>query len=158
MTKTLYEAIRSGRVVVAPDTDISVVNEINEYNERMSECRAKKAFMDEIALGNDILNPLVVFCLSFVRCENVFANPYLGAGILAVYAALFVIFAIGKSNFIVSTAASTLLIFLDWTFAILLAADVILLLLDLHFRLSLKKERAYPHFRDIQIKFENPGR
>ena len=112
----------------------------------------------EIKFGYTLLNPIVICAMIAAEAPSVFSNPALAIVVLAVYSIIFVIFTLFKDNLVVSTIATVLLLILDLRFAILLIADIVLVLIRNYIEKPLVCQLNYPIFSDIRIKFERFNR
>lgn len=150
------EAIKKGILTVYPDTDKEVVKAVEDYNKRMGDFRLKRKKLREILFAYNITNPLIAFCFIASEIEVVFENPVLNILIIAVYAAVFLHFAIIKDNLAVCTAVSSLLLIIDLRLTILLVLNIVLWLLYRRINNRLKIEHGFPLFLDVQIRYADP--
>ena len=149
------EIIKKGIVTIYNDTPPALVRDIDAYNKRAVELRVGMKHVRELRFGYKIFSALTVFSLCFAKPETVFERPVLAVCFLCIYAVLFVLFACVKNEFFLSTAAAALLLPLDLTFAILLAADAVLYVLHERIHWPLKQEPGYPEFFPIHTHYED---
>jgi hypothetical protein len=147
------EIIKKGSIVIYNDSDREIIKDIDEYNKHMGDCRIKMKRADEIKFGYTVLNPLISVVLA-AQAVSASSHPILAIILLAVYFTIFVIFTLYKCNLVVSTIAVVFLLILDLRFAILLIADIILLVMHNYLENPLKSESSYPVFSDINIRYE----
>lgn len=152
------EILKSGRVVFYADSDNTLEQSIIEHNKRMGECRIRMKQLDEIKFAYLAVNPLVICGMIAAEAAAIFSKPAVSLAIIALNAVLFIVFALIKGNFIVSTAAVLLLHFLDIRFLILLAADIFITALYEYLRRKIKKQQGYPVFLNISIRYERGNR
>lgn len=151
------EARKSGVLTVYTDTDPALEREVKEYNKVMSDCRVKMKRVRELELAYFILNPLVVFGLLFINpyTSNTIQLGNIGPNaVFIIFAAVFVYFGAVKKNLVVPTAASVLLFSLHIGFAILTAADAVLVVWHVMLLPRLKRVGGYPLFLDISVRYE----
>ena len=110
--------------------------------------------VEETKFAFSILNPLTVCGMIAGDAGSVFSNPVLAICLLAAYSILFVVFTLFKDNLFVSTIATSLLLLLDLKFAILLVADIVILIIHNSIEKPLKSTNGYPVFIDITVKYE----
>lgn len=151
------EIIKRGNAIIYNDTENrhGLVKEIEEYNGEMWNCRKKMKQLEEIKFGYIVLNPLVIGVFIATEATAFFSNAPLAAVVLAINIAAFVIFAVFKSNYLISTIAVALFVLADWRLIFLFAADVVIYLLRVNVEKPLKNHTGYPFFNDIHIKYEN---
>lgn len=152
------ETIKKGSIIIYNDSDREIIKDIDEYNKYMGDCRIKMKRVGEIKFGYTLLNPIVICGMIAAEAASVFSNPALAIVVLAVYSIIFVIFTLFKENLVVSTIATVLLLILDLRFAILLIADIVLVLIRNYIEKPLVCQLNYPIFSDIRIKFERFNR
>lgn len=145
------EIIEKGCVILNR-ADVDSLREIREYNEHVRECRYKMNRVAEFKYGFKILNPLVIFTLC-ICSDTMFQDPKTTIIILFLQVVSFCI-SISKNNYIIFTAVSSLLIFLDVTFIILFVANIILGGTIFFIESPLKVEPGYPLFGKIHIIYD----
>jgi hypothetical protein len=148
------EIIKKGSIIIYNDSDREIIKDIDEYNKYMGDCRIKMKRVDEIKFGYIALNPLVISAMIAAEAASVFSHPVLAIVLLAAYSIIFVIFTLFKDNLVVSTIATVLLLILDLRFAILLIADIVLLVIHDYIEKPLKSQLSYPIFSDINVRYE----
>ena len=148
------EVIERGTLTVYLDTPSGLETAVREHNKQMSECRRKMKRLRELELAFAVMNLLVTAVIAAACAETVFRVPLLSIALLAAFAAVYVIFAIAKGNYIIPTIAALPLLILDWRFAFVLAADAIVTAIREFMLRPLKAERGYPLFPDVRIIYE----
>lgn len=150
----LPDSVKNGCVTFYADTPPDAEQQVLAYNRRMGECRIRRAHLREVEFAYGILNPLVFVGMFAASTETVFEKPGVFFAISALWAICFIVFAIVKQNFFISTAAVGLLCFLDIRFGILFAADVVLTVVHERLRGSLQAQPGFPGFCDVAISYE----
>lgn len=152
------EILRTGRLIVYPDSDPEIRSEVEAYNRKMFELRQKKKKADGVDdAGNYVtvfffLTRLLRFALAHVFLR---VNPIVDLTVLISFIGLFVYFGLFKHNPIIGFASSALLFFWDSRFWFVFALDMLMIVFHLIFSMPLKKEKGYPTFADIYIAFEH---
>lgn len=148
------QAKKIGRITIYSDTPQSVEKAVSDYNERMGWCRVKRHHFQELNFALLVINPVVVISISAAMADSVFSKPLFGLVMLIAFAVTYLVFGVVKNNHIVVTFFAALLILLDWRFAILLAADVVLDILYYRLKSELVSQPGYPGFMDILVFYE----
>lgn len=147
--------IKNCYFVVYLDTDEDKVNEIKAYNDRMGQLRIKKKALEEIEFGYILVNLLIIVGVVSANFAEAFAKPVMSAVILILSIVYYVIFAVLKRNFFISTVFTVPLIFLSPIYAILTVTDIVLCFLHKHYVNFLEKQTGYPRFKDIQLIYKD---
>jgi len=149
------KTIKNSYFVVYLDTDEEKVKEVKAYNDRMGQLRIKKKALEEIEFGYILVNLLVIVGVVSTNFGEFFTKPVVSAVILILSIVYYVIFAVLKRNFFISTVFTIPLIILSPIFAILTVTDILLCFLHKRYINFLKKQTGYPLFNDIELIYKN---
>jgi len=119
------KTIKNSYFVVYLDTDEEKVKEVKAYNDRMGQLRIKKKALEEIEFGYILVNLLVIVGVVSTNFGEFFTKPVVSAVILILSIVYYVIFAVLKRNFFISTVFTIPLIILSPIFAILTVTDIL---------------------------------
>lgn len=150
----ISKEIKNGSITIYTDTDPEVERAAAEYNKLMTSCRRQMKIVKEVEFALSILNPLVIVCMYAGSAETVWQRPVLALILLLINAVVFVAFVLVRKNFIITTAASAVMMVLDIRFAILAAADIVLLVIYMALNKKMKSKPGYPSFVNVRIDYK----
>ena len=150
------EVIQNGSITIYDDTADrrELINDIEEYNEEMRKCQKKMEWLDEIKYIYLAVNFFIVGRAFLHNAFAFFLNSTVGIIIILINIAVYIIFALIKGKFILSTASSALYIFISRKMAFLFLVNLIILVIHEFLERPLKAHIGYPNFAFILVKYE----
>ena len=155
------EILDSRVLIVKPGTDLELILSVEHYNSRMAFSRRQMRGVMRLERVFLLLNVtlLVTIGVIGIGTGGVFIfEPrieWLEYTALGLFAAAFVWFGLIKRNFIVLTAFSILLIFMDLRCVIMAAVNIPLAVIHRIKLRDIKSKQGFPFFRTIHIEREN---
>lgn len=157
------EVLESRVCEVYSDTDPELLMSLELYNRRMLDNRLKKrrlAMFGSVILSLNVVMLVIIGIIGMKAGGKFLLEPrteWLEIAALAVFAAAFVYFGLVKRNFIVLTAFSALLIFMDIRCVIITGADILLTVFYMVRSRAVAGLTGYPDFYGIHVK-KNDGK
>ena len=155
------EIIDSRVLTVKPDTEPELIISVEYYNGRMALHRKQMLGIFRLERVFFLLNVTLLIAIGVIGIRTggrfIFEPrvEWLEYTVLGLYVAAFVWFGLIKHNFIVLTAFSILLIFMDLRCVIMAAINIVITVLhEIKFH-DLKGKQGFPLFRSIHIEREN---
>ena len=147
------EALRKGRITIYNDTPFELVKAAEEYSKHLQECRKKSRFAEEIEFGFLVMNLILGLILGALFAEIAFEIPFVSIPIILLNVFSYIFFGVMKRNLLFCTVFTTLFVFVNIVYFILVAADFVLFFMHRHITQELKKEPAYPNFAEFQVHY-----
>lgn len=147
------EALRKGRITIYNDTPFELVKAAEEYSKHLQECRKKSRFAEEIEFGFLVMNLILGLILGALFAEIAFEIPFVSIPITLLNVFSYIFFGVMKRNLLFCTVFTTLFIFVNILYFILVIADFVLFFMHRHITEQLKKEPAYPFFAEFQVHY-----
>ena len=149
------EIIDEGKLIIFIDTPLEYEKAAKEYNKQASECRKTMKLVHQIEDVLLILNPLAVIAIYATSLKVFFSNPALAAALLTLCAGVYIILGLKKRYIWAIPLANVPLLLLNWLpIAVLLVADIGLLLWYNKVIEPLKTKLGYPDFFEVRISYE----
>jgi hypothetical protein len=147
------EIMEKSIIHVNKDTDPELLNAIRAYNDNVGHSRTRKRQLSEIVLGYYIITllPIALIFGLFAPANNL--SIILGI----IFAATYLNFAVFRRNYLFSSLAVIILLFLDWSFLAVLAGGLGLYYMHKKAKKRLENELGYPLFVSIGIRYETGG-
>lgn len=155
------EILSSRVLIVKPDTELELILSVEYYNSRMELYRRQIRGIIRLERVFLLLNVTLLIAIGVlgIRTGGVFVlKPrieWLESAALGLFVAAFFWFGLIKRNFIVLTAFSILLIFMDARCGIMAGIDALLATLHFVKLRNVKGKQGYPFFRSIHIERES---
>lgn len=137
------------------DTPKEIEEAVKEYNKEANECKPKMRLARAIEDGFLIFNPLAVIAIYATQNRTFFHNPALAAALLTLCAVVYFVLGIIKRYLWAVVLVDVPLLLLSPLYiAILLVADIGLVLWHDKIHEPLKNKRGYPDFYLIETVYE----
>lgn len=159
------DALDKGQIKIYLDTPLEIENAVKEYNKRMSESKIALRRVEIFKEAIMVMTPMMCLVLSVLGITGNMLGTRVGKlmgfwnypvciSVLAAAVVVYFYWGIWKGYVGVVVAASAALIIVQWLAAAAIVLNMIFYMIYRHTVGPLKKEKEYPIFSQIVVRYE----